>query len=195
MKRTALAVACAISVLGACATQRAHMVKAGGSPQQYAADDAACTYEAELALANYGSGYQRYRSVGEAMGAGIAQGLDLAMRKARLWQLCMRTRGYIEAGDAPSIASTPAATPAPAQQPVAVREVSFKRIEVDSLSPGVTTRGALEAAWGPPTSQSAMGSDVLLQWIVMDGPRIVHVAILFDPQGVMRRVTHLYQSK
>ncbi|HDR8986330.1 TPA: outer membrane protein assembly factor BamE [Burkholderia vietnamiensis] len=69
---------------------------------------------------------------------------------------------------------------------------------VDSMRPGVTTIQDAETALGKPASSSATANGgTLLQWIYTQGSMVgassAHVAVLFDKDGKMVRVTHRSQ--
>lgn len=66
------------------------------------------------------------------------------------------------------------------------------------LRPGVTTIDEAIAALGPPKSRSRAGTGVLLQWMETNvgygSANGAHVAILFDANGKMVKITHEYRS-
>jgi outer membrane protein assembly factor BamE (lipoprotein component of BamABCDE complex) len=69
---------------------------------------------------------------------------------------------------------------------------------LDSMRPGVTTIQDAETALGKPASSSAaVNGGTLLQWIYTQGSVVggssAHVAVLFDKDGRMVRVTHRSQ--
>lgn len=74
----------------------------------------------------------------------------------------------------------------------------FDPSAVDSMRPGVTTIQDAETALGKPASSSAaVNGGTLLQWIYTQGTMVggssAHVAVLFDKDGKMVRVTHRSQ--
>ncbi|WP_249170535.1 hypothetical protein [Burkholderia multivorans] len=74
----------------------------------------------------------------------------------------------------------------------------FDASAVDALRPGVTTIQDAESALGKPASASTgANGGTLLQWIYSRGSIIgassAHVAVLFDNDGKMVRVTHRSQ--
>lgn len=69
-------------------------VKDGADAADFERDKAQCVYEASLATAGAGSGSGYYRSTGQAVAAGIGEGIALGLRQLELATLCMRARGY-----------------------------------------------------------------------------------------------------
>jgi hypothetical protein len=71
---------------------------------------------------------------------------------------------------------------------------------VDELKPGSSSIAEAKALLGPPTSASTKADGAtLLQWQYVQGTAFggsgAHAAILFDPAGVMVRVTHRFETK
>lgn len=66
------------------------------------------------------------------------------------------------------------------------------------LRPGITTIDEAIASMGPPNSRSGAGTGVLLQWMETKvgyaSANGAHVAILFDANGKMVKITHEYRS-
>lgn len=67
---------------------------------------------------------------------------------------------------------------------------------VNQLKPNISTIDEATGLMGPPMAQSAMpGGNTLYQWQYAQGTIVggsgAHVAILFDPNGVMLRVQHM----
>jgi outer membrane protein assembly factor BamE (lipoprotein component of BamABCDE complex) len=74
----------------------------------------------------------------------------------------------------------------------------FDPSAVDSMRPGVTTIQDAETALGKPASSSATANGgTLQQWIYSQGSMVgassAHVAVLFDKDGKMVRVTYRSQ--
>ncbi|MCA8073934.1 hypothetical protein [Burkholderia vietnamiensis] len=74
----------------------------------------------------------------------------------------------------------------------------FDSSAVDSLRPGITTIQDAESTLGKAASASNVANGgTLLQWIYSQGSIIgassAHVAVLFDKDGKMVRVTHRSQ--
>lgn len=74
----------------------------------------------------------------------------------------------------------------------------FDPSAVDSMRPGVTTIQDAETALGKPASSSAVvNGGTLLQWIYTQGSVVgassAHIAVLFDKNGKMVRVTYRSQ--
>ena len=74
----------------------------------------------------------------------------------------------------------------------------FDPSALDTMRPGVTTIQDAEAALGKPQSTSAAANGgTLLQWMYTQGSVVggssAHVAVLFDKDGKMVRVTHRSQ--
>lgn len=71
---------------------------------------------------------------------------------------------------------------------------SFDLNKVKELRPGISTTQDAKILLGKPTSTSVINNDTLLQWQYIHGTptrgRGKHVAILFDKNGKMIRVTH-----
>lgn len=70
--------------------------------------------------------------------------------------------------------------------------------KVDQLQPGISTTSDAIRLLGPTTSESSMqGNAKLLQWQYSQGTLAggsgAHVAILFDANGKMVRVTHKFR--
>jgi hypothetical protein len=72
----------------------------------------------------------------------------------------------------------------------------FDIANADQLRPGVSTVYDAKQMLGPPTTQSAIGANTLLQWQYSRGTLIggsgAHLAVLFDHEGKMIRVTHRF---
>ncbi|WP_176080768.1 outer membrane protein assembly factor BamE [Paraburkholderia tropica] len=74
----------------------------------------------------------------------------------------------------------------------------FDPSAVDSMRPGVTTIQDAETALGKPQSTTAAANGgTLVQWMYTQGTMVggssAHVAVLFDKDGKMVRVTHRSQ--
>lgn len=70
---------------------------------------------------------------------------------------------------------------------------------VNELTPGRSTLADATALLGPPSAESDMGDGTTLyQWQYVQGTVVggsgAHVAILFDREGTMIRVTHRSQT-
>ena len=75
----------------------------------------------------------------------------------------------------------------------------FDPSRVYELTPGVSTVADARNSLGPPSSMSSYPDGRrLLQWIYTQGTLIggsgAHVAILFDDEGKMMRITHQFQQ-
>jgi hypothetical protein len=75
----------------------------------------------------------------------------------------------------------------------------FAYDKVDNLVPGVSTTADATQLLGPPASESTYDNgSKLLQWMYSQGTMVggsgAHVAILFDADGKMVRITHRYKS-
>lgn len=127
-------------VAGCAARGDAYWYRAASSPEQARLDLAGCRFEAEKAVASYGPGPRTYR-LGDAIGQGIAQGLDIAQRKDRVGSLCMEAKGYalrhrgveddaLDRTIRPTpAAATPQATPVAMQQPLGHEQPLIQKSE------------------------------------------------------------------
>lgn len=75
----------------------------------------------------------------------------------------------------------------------------FEMSEVDSMQSGVTTIQEAQARLGKPTSVSNMANgSTLLQWMFIEASAFHstgrHVAVLFDSNGKMIRITHKFSQ-
>ncbi len=112
-------------LLAGCAAQNMVWVRPGTSAAQFDADRLRCEYEAEFATGSYnpGAGMPPPRTVGDAIGQGIASGFAMGTRQAGIAASCMRARGYVlvPRDQAPEImAAQPAPVMVEQPQPVAM---------------------------------------------------------------------------
>lgn len=108
----------ALAALGACAHQPITWYRVDTTQQRFALDKTKCAFEAEKATASYGPGPRAY-SLGDAIGQGIVQGMDLAARQNRIMILCMQAMGYSSAPPPSPYVEAPAAAPT-TSEPVAI---------------------------------------------------------------------------
>src|SRR5207249_110616 len=86
-----------LAALAGCAAQPTYMwVRADTTQGQFNQDRAQCIYEAEAAVATYGSSAPTPRTMGGAIGQGIGIGIGKAMEGNRLAVLCMQAHGYAQ---------------------------------------------------------------------------------------------------
>src|SRR5437762_12966528 len=89
------AYAALVAVITGCAIQPTYMwVRPNTSQAEFEADRARCLYEAEAAVATYGSSAPTQRTLGGSSAQGLSLGYGKAMESNNLGVLCMKARGY-----------------------------------------------------------------------------------------------------
>lgn len=170
-----LALTLLAALLAGCPSQPVRWTK-GGSDADFARDDAQCDYEAAAATAGYGPG-QTPHSTASALGQGFGAGLGRAIEERKLSAMCLRAKGYVPQGEAPA-------------GPVPKSRAELAIAHLDDLRMYVTTVADADRMFGPPTSQSDLGTGTLRQWIIDEGGKGAHIAILFGRTGTAVRLTH-----
>lgn len=199
VNRISLILCSAISLAG-CVSSNTVWLKPGANESDFQRDKNQCAYEAAAATQN--TDYS-YRTV-------IGQALDQSMRRNDLAVLCMRAKGWSQKVAADPVKAPVAAKPqgdrlesdnvsgksdasAPGSQPTVGVGKIFDPTRVDQLTPGVSTIADAKQLMGPTSSESSFpNGQSLLQWLYVSGSKGAHVAILFDPNNKMLRVTHKF---
>ncbi len=89
-KLTLFLVVCA---LAGCASEGEEWVRDETQTSQAEQDLAQCKYEAEQATATVGTD-DEYKTTGDAIGAGVASGVEKGLEQHDLVEKCMKAKGY-----------------------------------------------------------------------------------------------------
>ena len=199
VNRISLILCSAISLAG-CVSSNTVWLKPGANESDFQRDKNQCAYEATAATQN--TDYS-YRTV-------IGQALDQSIRRNDLAVLCMQAKGWSQKVAAEPVKVPVAAKPqgdrlqsehasgkSDASTPESQLTVGVGKIfdpaRVDQLTPGVSTISDAKKLLGPTSSESSFpNGSSLVQWQYISGSKGAHVAILFDPNNKMLRVTHKF---